>query len=51
MNKLSTGTILSMVEGETTVPAVMLVENPDFVELFKAAESVQELIDWVNENF
>lgn len=51
MNNLSAGTILSMVEGETTVPAVMLMENSDFVELFRATESVQELIDWVNENF
>jgi len=51
MATLNPNIILSMVEGETTVPATMLVENPEFVELVKSADEIEELTDWVNENF
>lgn len=43
---------LAMVEGETTVPAVLLAENEDFMEYAETGEATyQELVDWVNENY
>ena len=51
MATLSPNMILSMVEGETMVPATMLIENPEFVQLIKSANELEELTDWVNENF
>ena len=51
MANLNPNIILSMVEGETTVPAVMLIENEEFVWLMQKANELSELTDWVNENF
>ena len=43
--------ILSVIEGDTTVPAFMLMEDEDFVKLSQRADSFDELRDYVNENY
>lgn len=50
--------ILSMLEGDSTVPVWALVENDDLLDLIrskktldKAIEDYQQLLDFVNENW
>lgn len=43
--------ILSVIEGDTTVPAFMLMEDEDFIKLAQRADSFNELRDYVNENY
>jgi len=43
--------ILSVIEGDTTVPAFMLMEDEGFVKLSQRADSFDELRDYVNENY
>jgi hypothetical protein len=43
--------ILSMVSGETTVGVGMLMEDVDFMSLVRKANTIEELTDWVNENY
>jgi hypothetical protein len=40
-----------MVSGETTVPAYLLQENEEFLDLLRTAVELEELTDWVNENY
>ena len=43
--------ILSVIEGDTTVPAFMLMEDEDFVKLSQHADSFDELRNYVNESY
>jgi hypothetical protein len=44
-------TVMAMVEAETTVSAYILLEDENFLVALRSAETVEELIDWVNENY
>ena len=43
--------VLSFVAGETTVSEYLLLEDDNFLAVARTAESPQELVDWVNENY
>lgn len=43
--------ILSMVEGETTVPASLLLMEEEFVKLLYTADTAKQVFDWVDDNY
>ena len=43
--------VLSVIEGDTYVPAFMLMEDEEFIKLAQSADSLDELRDYVNENY
>jgi hypothetical protein len=49
--RLGGGHLLGIVSGTTMVPATLLMEEEEFSALMETATSVEELVDWVNENF
>lgn len=51
LSTLTTRVIISVVSGETTVPAELLYENEDFIRELARANTMEELVDWVNENY
>ena len=51
LSTLNIRVIASMVEGETTVPYSLLVENNDFLTFISKADSIEQVIEWVNENY
>jgi|LakMenEpi03Aug12_release.lakeMendotaPanAssembly.Ray.scaffolds.fasta_scaffold00332_107 hypothetical protein len=48
---LNIRTIVSMVSGETYVEPNLLLENQDFLDQMAKADTMEELVDWVNENY
>lgn len=51
MATLTPRVIFSMVEGETTVPVGILMESEDFVNRVQKADTLEELVEWVGENY
>lgn len=51
VNRVGVSHTLSMVQGETTVPAYLLQESEEFLDLLRTAVELEELTDWVNDNF
>jgi hypothetical protein len=51
LSTLNIRIIVSVVSGETTVPAELLYENEDFMSELAKANTMEELTDWVNENY
>jgi hypothetical protein len=45
------GHLLGMVAGATTVPSYLLMENDEFVSILESATTLEEITEWVNENF
>lgn len=43
--------IAGSVEAETTVPWDLLRAEEDFVKMIRKADSLEEVYEWVNENF
>ena len=43
--------VMATVEGETTVSANLLLEDENFLVALRSVETLEELIDWVNENY
>lgn len=51
LSSLTLNVIASAVEGETTVPWTLLLEDEEFLKITKYANTLQEVVDWVNENY
>lgn len=51
LSTLNIRVIASMVEAETTVPYLLLVENDEFLRFISKADKIKEVVDWVNENY
>ena len=51
MNSLNLSVIMSVVEDETTVSRYLLIEDADFIKVASYANSMAEVLDWVNENY
>jgi len=51
VRRLGLSNTLGMVQGETTVPAYLLQESEEFLDLLRTAVELEELTDWVNDNF
>jgi hypothetical protein len=43
--------VVAAVEAETTVSAYLLLEDENFLAALRNAESLDEIINWVNENY
>jgi hypothetical protein len=43
--------VLAMVEGETTVSKHLLVESDEFLREMRLADNLEQVVDWVNENY
>lgn len=51
ISTLTPRVIASVVSGETFVPAGLLLEDESFLEQMAKANSMEELTEWVNENY
>lgn len=51
LSTLTIRVIASIVEAETTVPYALLLENTDFLTVIRKADKIEEVVDWVNENY
>lgn len=51
LNSLNLNVIASAVEGETTVPYGLLLEDDEFLKIVRYANKLEEVVDWVNENY
>lgn len=51
LSSLNLRVIASVVEGETTVPYGLLLENEEFLEFVQTADTMEQVVDWVNENY
>jgi len=43
--------VLGFVAGETTVSEYLLLEDENFLAVARSADTMQEVVDWVNENY
>lgn len=44
-------TVMATVEAETTVSAYLLLEDENFLVALRSVDTLEHLIDWVNENY
>jgi len=51
LSTLTPRIVLGLVSDETTVSELLLLEDAEFLKAMRGAESVEQLIDWVNENY
>jgi hypothetical protein len=51
LSSLNLRVVASMVEAETTVPFGLLLENTEFLTFVRKANKIEEVVDWVNENY
>jgi hypothetical protein len=43
--------VISMVEGETTVSGYLLLENEEFLTTLRTADTLEQVVEWVDENY
>jgi hypothetical protein len=51
MTTLNLRVVLGFVSGETTVHESLLLEDENFLAVARSADTMQEVVDWVNENY
>lgn len=51
LSTLNIRVIASMVEGETTVPYSLLIEDTEFLNVISKADTIEQVVEWVNENY
>jgi hypothetical protein len=51
VSEMAASVVLLAVESETTVSGYLLVEDEKFLEQMKNAKTLEQLVDWVNENY
>lgn len=51
LSSLNLNVIASVVAGETTVSRYLLLEDEEFLKVAQYATTMQEVVDWVNENY
>jgi hypothetical protein len=51
MTTLNLRVVLGFVAGETTVSEYLLLEDENFLAVARSADTMQEVVDWVNENY
>lgn len=51
MTSLNLRVILNVVSGETMVSDQLLLEDDKFLAVVDSADSMQDIVDWVNENY
>lgn len=51
LSTLNLRVVLGFVAGETTVSEHLLLEDKNFLAVARSADTMQEIVDWVNENY
>lgn len=51
LSTLNLRVILGFVAGETTVSEYQLLEDENFLAVARSADTMQDVVDWVNENY
>jgi hypothetical protein len=51
VSELGTNGVLLAVEDRTTVSGYLLMESEDFLAEMRKAKTLEQLVDWVNENY
>lgn len=51
VSEMGTNGVLLAVEDKTTVSCYLLIENKEFLAEMKNAKTLEQLVDWVNENY
>jgi hypothetical protein len=51
MTTLNLRVVLGFVAGETTVSEYQLLEDENFLAVARSADTMQDVVDWVNENY
>lgn len=51
LSSLTLRVIGSIAEAETTVSYSLLLENDEFLNFVSKANKIEEVIEWVNENY
>jgi hypothetical protein len=51
MTTLNLRVVLGFVAGETTVSEYLLLEDENFLAVARSADTMQDVVDWVNENY
>jgi hypothetical protein len=51
LSSLNLRVIASAVEGETTVSYGLLLEDDEFLKIVRYANKLEEVVEWVNENY
>lgn len=51
LSSLTLNVIAAQVEGETTIPWGLLLENDEFLDVVRKANKIEEVVDWANENY
>lgn len=51
LTSLNLRVVVSMVSGETTVDSHLLYEDEEFLKVVQNANYLEEVVDWVNENY
>ena len=51
LSSLNLNVIASAVAGETSVPWTLLLEDEEFLKIAKYANTLAEVVEWVNENY
>lgn len=46
-----TSRVLTMIENETTVSRYLLAESEEFLKELRLADNLEQVVDWVNENY
>ncbi len=48
---LNLNVVMSVVEDETTVSRHLLIEDAQFLKVASYANTMEEVVDWVNDNY
>lgn len=51
LGSLSLNVIAFAVEARTTVPWLLLLEEEEFIDVVKQADNIEDVVEWVNENY
>lgn len=51
LSTLNLRVVLGFVAGETTVHESLLLEDENFLAVARSADKMQDVVDWVNENY
>lgn len=51
LSSLNLNVIMGVVEAETTVSRYMLIEDAEFLKVASYANTMDEVVDWVNDNY
>lgn len=51
LSTLTPRIVVGIVSGETTVSEYLLLEDSDFLKVMQGADTLEQVIEWANENY